>query len=50
MAFTVPPAVFHYPRGETTMDYIVSTPCGQMRGTAGRAAGTVAYKGIRYAI
>ena len=31
------------------MDYIVSTPCGQVRGTAGRVAGTVAYKGIRYA-
>lgn len=31
------------------MEYILSTPCGQLRGTAGRAAGTVAYKGIRYA-
>ena len=31
------------------MDYIISTPCGQVRGTAGRVAGTVAYKGIRYA-
>jgi len=31
------------------MDYIVSTPCGQVRGTAGRVTGTVAYKGIRYA-
>ena len=31
------------------MDYIVSTPCGDVRGTAGRVAGTVAYKGIRYA-
>ena len=31
------------------MEYIISTPCGQLRGAAGRAAGTVAYKGIRYA-
>ena len=31
------------------MDYTVSTPCGLLRGTAGRVAGTVAYKGIRYA-
>ena len=31
------------------MDYIVKTPCGEVRGTAGRVAGTVAYKGIRYA-
>ena len=31
------------------MDYIVSTPCGQVRGVAGRVPGTVAYKGIRYA-
>lgn len=31
------------------MDYIVSTPCGQLQGTAGRVPGTVAYKGIRYA-
>ena len=31
------------------MDYIVSTPCGDVRGAAGRVAGTVAYKGIRYA-
>ena len=31
------------------MDYIVSTPCGQVRGTAGRIPGTAAYKGIRYA-
>ena len=31
------------------MDYIVSTPCGEVRGTAGRVPGTVAYKGIRYA-
>jgi len=31
------------------MDYIISTPCGQLRGTAGRVPGTVAYKGIRYA-
>ena len=31
------------------MEYIISTPCGQLRGCAGRLAGTVAYKGIRYA-
>ena len=32
-----------------TMDYIIQTPCGQIRGVAGRVPGTVAYKGIRYA-
>ena len=31
------------------MEYIVSTPCGVLQGTAGRVAGTAAYKGIRYA-
>ena len=31
------------------MDYIVNTPCGALQGTAGRVAGTKAYKGIRYA-
>jgi len=31
------------------MDYIVNTPCGRVKGTAGRIPGTVAYKGIRYA-
>ena len=31
------------------MDYIVSTPCGMLQGTAGRVSGTAAYKGIRYA-
>ena len=31
------------------MDDIVSTPCGVLQGTAGRVAGTAAYKGIRYA-
>ena len=31
------------------MDYIVNTPCGQMRGCPGRVSGTIAYKGIRYA-
>ena len=31
------------------MDYIVNTPCGTLQGTAGRVAGTAAYKGIRYA-
>ena len=28
---------------------IIKTPCGEIRGTPGRVAGTVAYKGIRYA-
>ena len=31
------------------MEYIVNTPCGQLRGCAGRVPGTAAYKGIRYA-
>jgi len=31
------------------MEYIVNTPCGPVKGTAGRVPGTVAYKGIRYA-
>ena len=31
------------------MEYIVNTPCGTLQGTAGRVAGTAAYKGIRYA-
>ena len=31
------------------MEYMVKTPCGDLRGTAGRVPGTVAYKGIRYA-
>lgn len=31
------------------MDYVVNTPCGALQGTAGRVAGTAAYKGIRYA-
>lgn len=31
------------------MEYKVQTPCGMIRGTAGRVAGTAAYKGIRYA-
>ena len=31
------------------MDYIVSTPCGQVQGCPGRVPGTAAYKGIRYA-
>ena len=31
------------------MDYIITTPCGQVRGYAGRVPGTVAFKGIRYA-
>ena len=28
---------------------IIKTPCGEIRGVPGRASGTVAYKGIRYA-
>ena len=31
------------------MDYLVTTPCGQVQGCAGRVEGTAAYKGIRYA-
>ena len=31
------------------MDYIVSTPCGELQGGPGRVPGTAAYKGIRYA-
>ena len=31
------------------MDYIISTPCGQLQGCPGRVPGTAAYKGIRYA-
>lgn len=31
------------------MEYIVNTPCGQVRGTAGNLPGVAAYKGIRYA-
>ena len=31
------------------MDYIVSTPCGELRGCAGKYPGTRAFKGIRYA-
>ena len=31
------------------MEYIVNTPCGPVKGCPGRVAGTVAYKGIRYA-
>ena len=31
------------------MDYIISTPCGDVQGCPGRVPGTVAYKGIRYA-
>lgn len=32
------------------MDYIVSTPCGEIRGCAGKMPGTAAYKGIRYGV
>ena len=31
------------------MEYMVTTPCGALKGTAGRVPGTAAYKGIRYA-
>ena len=31
------------------MDYIVHTPCGDVKGVPGRVEGTIAYKGIRYA-
>ena len=31
------------------MEYIVKTPCGDLRGTPTRVDGVVAYKGIRYA-
>ena len=31
------------------MEYLVNTPCGQIRGTAGDLPGVAAYKGIRYA-
>ena len=31
------------------MEYIVHTPCGDLQGCPGKNAGTVAYKGIRYA-
>ena len=31
------------------MEYIVNTPCGPVKGCPGRVAGSVAYKGIRYA-
>ena len=31
------------------MDFVVNTPCGQIKGCAGRVPGTLAFKGIRYA-
>ena len=31
------------------MDYMITTPCGALQGTAGKVPGTAAYKGIRYA-
>jgi len=31
------------------MEYIISTPCGMLKGCAGRVEGTAAFKGIRYA-
>ena len=31
------------------MDYIISTPCGTLRGVPGKHPGTAAYRGIRYA-
>ena len=32
------------------MSIIINTPCGQVRGCAGRVPGTTAFKGIRYAV
>ena len=31
------------------MDYVIKTPCGDLRGTPARVPGIIAYKGIRYA-
>ena len=31
------------------MEYLIHTPCGDLQGCPGKNAGTVAYKGIRYA-
>ena len=31
------------------MDYIINTPCGQIKGTKSKNEGVVAFKGIRYA-
>lgn len=31
------------------MEYLIQTPCGAVRGVAGKNPGTAAYKGIRYA-
>lgn len=31
------------------MDYLVNTPCGELRGCPGRVEGIASYKGIRYA-
>ena len=31
------------------MDYIINTPCGQIKGIKSKNEGVVAYKGIRYA-
>ena len=31
------------------MDYIINTPCGQIKGVKSKYEGVVAYKGIRYA-
>jgi len=31
------------------MEYIVNTPCGELRGAKSRTEGVIAYKGIRYA-
>ena len=31
------------------MDYIVTTPCGPVKGCPGKAEGSIAFKGIRYA-
>ena len=32
------------------MEYIINTPCGQLRGVKSKTEGAVAYKGIRYAV
>ena len=31
------------------MEYMITTPCGQLQGCAGSMPGVAAYKGIRYA-
>ena len=36
-------------RKEFDMDFVVNTPCGKIKGCAGREVGTIAFKGVRYA-